>query len=31
MHQIPTVTVEGVPDPMPDGLVVSALLLWVSP
>ena len=22
MHQIPTVTVEGVPDPMPDGLVV---------
>jgi rhodanese-related sulfurtransferase len=22
MHQIPTVTVEGVPDPIPDGLVV---------
>jgi len=22
MHQIPTVTVEGVPDPLPDGLVV---------
>jgi rhodanese-related sulfurtransferase len=22
MHQIPTVTIEGVPDPLPDGLVV---------